>query len=94
MGTKWKRLIDSERKNYGISQPNMYQMYAYSKKYQTPKIWLLYPVNDEMRNYNEIKFESGDGTVVRIHFVDVTNIQDDLNGLKRKIEETVWDDKI
>lgn len=94
MDTKWKRLIDSERKNYGILQADMYQMYAYSKKYETPEIWILYPVNDEMRDHKDIKFESGDGTVVRIHFVDVTNIEDNLYGLKRKIEEAVWDDEI
>ena len=94
MDTKWKRLIDSERKNYGILQTDMYQMYAYSKKYKTPEIWILYPVNDEMRDHKEIKFESGDGTVVRIHFVDVTNIEDNLKELKRKIEEAVWDDEI
>ena len=94
MDTKWKRLIDNERKNYGILQADMYQMYAYSKKYETPEIWILYPVNDEMRDYKEIKFESGDGTVVRIHFVDVTNIEDNLDGLKRKIEEAVRDDEI
>ena len=63
------------------------QMYAYSKKYETPEIWILYPVNDEMRNHKEIKFESGDGTVVKIHFVDVMNIEDNLNELKRKIEK-------
>lgn len=85
MDTKWKQLIDSERKNYGISQADMYQMYAYSKKYDTSEIWLLYPMNDEMRNHKEIHFKSGDGTVVRIHFVDVKNIEDNLNGLKRKI---------
>lgn len=85
MDTKWKRLIDNERKNYGILQADMYQMYAYSKKYETPEIWILYPVNDEMRDHKEIKFESGDGTVVRIHFVDVTNIEENLNELKRKI---------
>lgn len=92
--TKWKRLIDNERKNYGILQADMYQMYAYSKKYETPEIWLLYPVSDEMRDHKEIKFESGDGTVVRIHFVDVMNIEDNLNELKRKIEETAWDEEI
>lgn len=87
MDTKWKRLIDSERKNYGILQADMYQMYAYSKKYETPEIWLLYPVNDEMRDHKEIKFESGDGIVVRIHFVDIMNIEDNLNELKRKISD-------
>ena len=89
MDTKWKSLIDSERKNYGISQADMYQMYAYSKKYQTSEIWLLYPLNDEMRGHSEIKFESGDGTEVRLHFVDVANIEDSLLELKEKLEEVV-----
>lgn len=52
----------------------MYQMYAYSKKYNTPEIWLLYPVNDEMRKHKPIQFESGDGTTVNLHFIDVDKI--------------------
>ena len=86
MDTKWKSLIDSERKNYGISQADMYQMYAYSKKYQTSEIWMLYPLNDEMRGHSEIKFKSGDGTDVRIHFVDVAHIETSLLELKEKLE--------
>ncbi|MCI8327323.1 MAG: McrC family protein, partial [Lachnospiraceae bacterium] len=43
LDTKWKNLSDHERANYGISQVDMYQMYAYSKKYRTSEIWLLYP---------------------------------------------------
>ena len=87
MDTKWKRLIDNEWKNYGISQADMYQMYAYSKKYRTPEIWLLYPVNDEMRGHSEIRFESGDETRVRIHFVDVANIEQSLEKLAGKLGE-------
>ena len=78
LDTKWKSLVDNERVNYGISQADMYQMYAYSKKYNTPEIWLLYPVNDEMRNHSPIRFESGDGTTVNLHFVDVDKIEDSL----------------
>ena len=86
LDTKWKNLTDNARANYGISQGDMYQMYAYSQKYQTPEIWLLYPINKEMRNHKPIKFESGDGTVVRVHFVDVADIENSLNALKNKIE--------
>lgn len=43
LDTKWKSLVNNERINYGISQADMYQMYAYSKKYNTSEIWLLYP---------------------------------------------------
>ena len=85
MDTKWKNLINNEKKNYGISQSDMYQMYAYSKKYKTSEIWLLYPINDEMRNSKPIKFESGDGTTVNLFFVDVANIEDSLLVLKNDI---------
>ena len=85
LDTKWKSLVDNERVNYGISQADMYQMYAYSKKYNTPEIWLLYPVNDEMRNHSPIRFESGDGTTVNLHFVDVDKIEDSLQKLKDKL---------
>jgi 5-methylcytosine-specific restriction enzyme subunit McrC len=87
MDTKWKRLISNERKNYGISQNDMYQMYVYSKKYNTSEIWLLYPINDEMRGLEPIVFYSDDDTYVRIYFVDVANIEDSLKKLKEKIEE-------
>ena len=87
LDTKWKRLYNKDRDNYGISQADMYQMYAYSKKYQTPEIWLLYPINDEMRGHAPIKFESGDETTVNLHFVDVDKIEDSLQELKDKIEQ-------
>lgn len=86
MDTKWKSLVDNERINYGISQADMYQMYAYSKKYKTPEIWLLYPVNDDMRDHTDIRFDSGDGTTVNVFFVDVANIEDSLRLLKMKLE--------
>lgn len=89
MDTKWKSLINSERKNYGISQADMYQMYAYSKKYNAPEIWLLYPVNDEMRGHSPIEFVSDENTKVKLHFVDLVDIEKNLEELKGKIDEQV-----
>ena len=44
---KWKLLNEKDvRKNYGIAQSDMYQLYAYGKKYRDPKctqLVLLYP---------------------------------------------------
>lgn len=84
--TKWKRLIDDKNKNYGISPTDMYQMYAYSKKYKTSEIWLLYPMNEDMKAYknNGIVFESDDNTRVSIFFVDIGNgnIEGSMNDLK------------
>ncbi len=97
LDTKWKKLIPSERANYGISQVDMYQMYAYSKKYKRegtdtcPDVWLLYPINREMRGHTPIEFNSGDNTRVRVHFVDLEKIDQSLLELKDKIEETYND---
>lgn len=78
MDTKWKRLYNNERANYGISQADMYQMYAYAKKYDTSEVWLLYPINDEMRENDRISFKSEDGVFVSLFFVDVACINKSL----------------
>lgn len=41
--TKWKILESSESNNYGISQSDLYQMFAYLAKYQCTKGYLIYP---------------------------------------------------
>lgn len=55
--TKWKLLdVSKEKKNYNISQSDMYQLYAYGKKYdlknglsKEPKLVLLYPSNPDFQ---------------------------------------------
>lgn len=85
MDTKWKNLFDDSRKNYGISQSDMYQMYAYSKKYKTSEIWLLYPLNNEMRNHQPISFMSNDCVNVHVFLVDVSDIENSLKVLKNEL---------
>ncbi len=85
LDTKWKSLFDNPRKNYGISQSDMYQMYAYSKKYGTSEIWLLYPQNQEMKGHSKIVFESDDNVTVRVFFVDVANIQESMTELHESL---------
>ncbi|MFW5670378.1 MAG: 5-methylcytosine restriction system specificity protein McrC, partial [Acetivibrio ethanolgignens] len=87
LDTKWKSLIDDKRTNYGISQADMYQMYAYSKKYGTSEIWLLYPVNDAMRKHEQIVFDSGDGATVSLFFVDVAHIEESLSELFERLQK-------
>lgn len=86
LDTKWKSLVDKPRINYGISQADMYQMYAYAKKYHTSEIWLLYPQNEEMRGHDDIMFRSDDGVNVQVFFVDVANIGESLKMLMGKLE--------
>ncbi len=86
MDTKWKMLKKNRGQNYGIAQADMYQMYAYSKKYNTPEVWLLYPVNDEMRGQTPIRFESGDGTCLRLFLVDLARMEENMEELRRELE--------
>lgn len=86
MDTKWKRLINDRKKNYGISQADMYQMYAYAKKYDTSSVWLLYPMNSEMKSDEQICFESNDGVKVSLYFFDLAkSIDDSLRTLAQRI---------
>ncbi len=88
LDTKWKSLTNRPRVNYGISQADMYQMYAYAKKYGTSQVWVLYPLNDDMRNSADISFISEDGVSVHVFFVDIPNIETSLAKLKTELVQT------
>lgn len=88
LDTKWKRLIPESRKNYGISSVDMYQMYAYAKKYEEngiiPEIYVIYPKTKDMIETKY--FESNDGVKVNIFFIDLVNIEESLEELRNMIE--------
>ena len=88
LDTKWKRLIPESRKNYGISSVDMYQMYAYTKKYEEngiiPEIYVIYPKTKDMIETKY--FESNDGVKVNIFFIDLANIKESLEELRNMIE--------
>lgn len=82
--TKWKKLSASKH-NYGISQSDMYQMYAYAKKYGSKEIFLMYPFHDFLAVDQEtICFNSDDGINVSIAFVKCECIVDSLNEFIQK----------
>ncbi|MBR6671219.1 MAG: McrC family protein [Ruminococcus sp.] len=70
MDTKWKLLSDTKA-NYGISQGDMYQMFAYQKKYTSENVTLLYPLTDKVDQNKDINFLSYDGTEIKIRFIDL-----------------------
>jgi len=63
--TKWK-LIDlaDETNNYKISQADLYQMFAYAKKYDSKKVVLIYPENENFKEERNFKFEDSIELVV------------------------------
>jgi len=87
LDTKWKMLSNTPHNNYGISQADMYQMYAYAKKYHAKEIWLLYPLNTEVEQMKEIYFNTNEGdqsAEVRVFFVDCHHVEDSLEKLVKK----------
>lgn len=66
LDTKWKRL-SSQWHNYGISQADMYQMYAYQREYGAKQAVLLYPKCAAMDDRDEvIEYSSQNGNLVKI----------------------------
>src|SRR5690606_34606030 len=71
--TKWKLLDElAERKNYNISQADMYQLYAYGRKYTSseiePSLVLIYPTNPNFSNKLAKFIYEGDLTLEVIPF--------------------------
>ena len=57
--TKWKIIrqdINESEKKYKISQADLYQLYAYGKKYECGKLYLIYPKIDGAKQ-ESMKFE-------------------------------------
>lgn len=63
--TKWK--IIKEEKD--ISQSDMYQLFAYGKKYKNQQLYLIYPVNSEKEL--ELFYEYENGLNLHVLFFDV-----------------------
>jgi len=79
LDTKWK-LLSANVVNLGISQSDMYQMYAYSKKYEAKAAILLYPLNEAVKPIiDEPTYISKDGVTVKVMFIDLTDIDESIS---------------
>lgn len=84
LDTKWK-LLNNKAPLYGISQSDMYQMYAYQKKYKAQNVTLVFPKTDIADSNNRITFKDKDGIEVNIEFVDLFNVKSDLGNLIERL---------
>ena len=88
MDTKWKVLSDVKA-NYGISQADMYQMYAYQKKYSSVNVTLLYPLTERVEQDKNIEFLAHDGTTMKVRFIDLFDLKSSLNTIIDEIQKSV-----
>lgn len=84
LDTKWKILAD-EKANYGISQADMCQMYAYQKKYGAGHVTLLYPKTGKVSSETGMEYYSEDGALVRVRFVDLLNVRKSMDQLQAEL---------
>lgn len=71
LDTKWK-LLSPQYSHYGISQADMYQMYAYQKEYHAKQAVLLYPKCDTMADRQvPMTYSSESGNLVRVQMLDL-----------------------
>jgi 5-methylcytosine-specific restriction enzyme subunit McrC len=76
LDAKWKRISNNSSKNYGISQSDFYQMFAYGHKYLNGhgQMVLIYPKTDEFNErlkpfeFNESKDEEEKLTLFVVPF--------------------------
>ena len=76
LDTKWKRLSD-EMRHGGASQGDMYQMYAYAKRFRAHDAWLLYPYSRKAasldgRVYRTTSDPGDTNVAVHIRLVDLS----------------------
>ena len=74
LDTKWK-VLSGTKHNYGISESDMYQMYAYQKKYLSRHVILLYPYTDKVSSVDNLEFEALDGALIKIRFIDLIDMK-------------------
>ncbi len=86
--TKYKILKDNDNKE-GVLQNDLYQMYAYSKKYECRNIILLYPCFD-LKNKN-IRFKIDDDTNIYIRTINLCrDLKKDTDKFKRELREILF----
>ena len=87
LDTKWKRINGegSDRK-HGISQADMYQLFAYGKKYGCKQVALVYPKTEQFQEM--LRYEFDDELSLSCFPFDVTepqgSVDEILNHLKNK----------
>ena len=73
--TKWKIIrqdINESEKKYKISQADLYQLYAYGKKYECDKLYLIYPKIDGAKQ-ESMNFKYDDKMQLEILYFDLEN---------------------
>lgn len=91
--TKWKRLQPGQRK-LGVDQADLYQMLAYSERYQCQSILLLYPwthaTGEFLGVHKRMRFE-GKTTKVTVGEIALDDLRTVPSQIRRLVEDCMTD---
>jgi len=79
--TKWKIIRQDNKENeekYKISQADLYQLYAYGKKYECGRLYLIYPKIDGVEQ-EPMKFRYEDVMWLEILYFDLEKDENNAN---------------
>lgn len=76
--TKWK-LLDTKKDGYGISESDIYQLFAYAKKYKSKKLYLIYPKTETFTTKLEPFFYQYSDEQISLEVVPYDLENDDKN---------------
>ena len=79
LDTKWKVLSNNASEHYGISQADMYQMYAYYHRYKVDKVMLVYP---QVNLPFPLSWKINGQEIISAHFIpyERDKVSDDVKG--------------
>ena len=97
LDTKWKNLIDkAEESHYNISIHDMYQMLGYARRYNINNVILVYPINDEMKEYDNKKpivYKNEDVTIttffIKFNIDSKNRVEDNIKDLINLIRKSI-----
>lgn len=82
LDAKWKRIneSDSDRK-HGISQADMYQLFAYGKKYGCKQVALVYPKTKQFQDMDKLRYRFDDALSLACFPFDVTDPEESVRNI-------------
>lgn len=75
LDTKWK-LINQKSSNYDLSQADLYQMYAYAKKYHASDIYLIYPKTKDFQTSLDVALAYDESIAIHVLCFDCKNMSE------------------
>ncbi|WP_428657091.1 McrC family protein [Runella sp.] len=82
---KWK-WIEPHAKNYGIEQSDLYQLYAYGRKYNADALFLIYPAHEDFQA-PLLPFRYEEGLVLNVIPFDITvPLSEEIKTMENRLE--------